>query len=864
MAGTFEPRPFIKLTELPDKAQAEAAYIAKLGGKGRYGPKSKAAFESAFQTEYDRALKQRQIDVAQNEAIGRWNKEARESFDRGEGLRVHEEADAANKAAEARQKEAEAKAAEVKTQKVLRKEEDRKKYLEVPWQNALDAYGPPVGMAGGIAAGYGTASGIRAAEQYIGGLNNLRRGSLANRADAIDYATPKGYYDAKAVARSAKMPGIIPSEMAASPALRGFARFLPYGIAAGALGTEGLYERSLPDENTSPGQDVGYYTFGNAAIGAAGGSLYKGAKAAQNPASAPDAAAIQRILTAVEYAKDPKAWQKATALPSRYPSGATALPIDRERAVDLTPEPITAEQIAREAIASTPPDDLAIQRALRAAESQKLQEEYARKKQAFAADDGNIPAEPAKALLEPRRAAIAPEPTPEPVPTKRQPRAIPAASAQPQGVTAAPSPEPVETSSAPLERPHPKLQQPGESDAGYLLRSGAFQKVDPNVHPNRLFELARQANRMVADRLTEAGEPLSISQSDIDAAARESRGAPSPAEPRLASPSASPRRTSWKNAAAMETGDLDRMLVGEGLSTEGSRAQKLATLQKLGKISLGPLAIGAATLLSEGNEVNAAPQGREESTPHFLARRAFPYARTGLDVTAPELDPGMYRTMGELGTEAGRAVSSSSQPPLGLTPKRKVNSDVPPLPPEIAESAIGSQMRAQHDRSVQNLATARAEDLRQRQEAENIKSGGSGDILRPLPQSSLDEALSGYAKGGEVKPSHKLVPAGHDPFTKHPHVEAMNKALSVVQTGLEADLQKHSKRLETLKKAAGRNASPAAKKALEKAKDDHDNAIADIWSVHHLAKGMNNGKIVPKLGMTRAGIIAMAREHAQR
>jgi hypothetical protein len=268
---------------------------------------------------------------------------------------------------------------------------------------------------------------------------------------------------------------------------------------------------------------------------------------------------------------------------------------------------------------------------------------------------------------------------------------------------------------------------------------------------------------------------------------------------------------------------------------------------------MGPLALvtgAGAALLGGTNPADALPQSPEESTPHYLARRAFPY----VSAVAPELDPRTYRAAGELGAEAAHALREPPAPErvmplsrmerlhntLANDPAERLaaarEQDIAEAPGDYFPGGGPRELRQQHANT--NLRQAYLEEARQREELEDQLAGGSGSRVGPLPPSSL-EAATGFAKGGKVG---------------GPSLRGMELKLSAMQRELQSALSRTAKQAEAL----GRNkTTPGSEKAHGHKKD----LIDDIWALHELSKKIMGGQLCLNPGISKKELIELARKH---
>jgi hypothetical protein len=180
-----------------------------------------------------------------------------------------------------------------------------------------------------------------------------------------------------------------------------------------------------------------------------------------------------------------------------------------------------------------------------------------------------------------------------------------------------------------------------------------------------------------------------------------------------------------------------------GIATDGlSRGRILTQLMRAKTFGVPAAAVaGTGLLLSGGNSADAAPRGNEESMPHYLARRAYPFASTAADIGSYAVP---YVGEARMGADVGAAIGGAAngqQAPLFPPAPRRVNSDVPPLPPEVAGSDAAVGPRMAHEREVQALQNARAEDFRQRRELEYRQQGANAGNLNRGEPAQFDAAL---------------------------------------------------------------------------------------------------------------------------
>ena len=316
--------------------------------------------------------------------------------------------------------------------------------------------------------------------------------------------------------------------------------------------------------------------------------------------------------------------------------------------------------------------------------------------------------------------------------------------------------------------------------------------------------------------------------------------------------------------------------------TQGALTERkpIKAIPRVGAIGAIAAPTAAAMLAGSSDSANAAPQGSEESGLHYAARRAYPY----LDAATYAIP---YAGEARMGADVGlmAAPEEKSVIPPAPTPRR-VNSDVPPLPPHA-----GPDEQMQRGYQVAALERARAEDRRQQQELYERQTGTLG-TLNPLAPPQIDtdlarlKAVARYLGAGpsahtpEGDPALARYLAGKGPPEGEPPASGTesvppavrqfasgggvkkNASLHALKTKLSAMQQELQNALSTAVKHAGNLSNKkGASRQAEKVHSTRDNIISDIWALHNLSKKVISGQVRVHHNISKKEMIALARQH---
>jgi peptidoglycan hydrolase-like protein with peptidoglycan-binding domain len=203
---------------------------------------------------------------------------------------------------------------------------------------------------------------------------------------------------------------------------------------------------------------------------------------------------------------------------------------------------------------------------------------------------------------------------------------------------------------------------------------------------------------------------------------------------------------------------------------------------------------------------------------------------------AKELPGEMIRGIPESLREMTPGMQSGA---LGVTPEQFEAQEAA----KEAAKAAASEQRDARERAIMSQLQARFPEPRANDVPPAIKT-----LENAADEDARAATGQEFAKGGAV----------------HPKIAAMTRGLSGIQRSLDADMKRQSARIDNLERAKAKNASNGVRRALSKAHAEREDTIHDIWAVHYLAQQMNEGRLAPKLGMTKQAILALARSRYDR
>ena len=462
----------------------------------------------------------------------------------------------------------------------------------------------------------------------------------------------------------------------------------------------------------------------------------------------------------------------------------------------------------------------------------------------------------------------------------------------------------------------------------YGLAKGLGYSANPRVVPDsealRKIYLAEQAARDLANRPVEAkAPPAPPAEASAAPAPAETKAPPAPRGPGTALYGGNPGPVAarlWQDLggnpktvtlrdrlkglpALIDSASEDAVsaaahLAGYHETTDPRQALKtfaqgilterkpIKPIPRVGAIGAIAVPTAAAMLAGSSDSANAAPRGTEESALHYGARRMYPYLDAATYAIPYAGEARMGADVGMMAVPEERSVIPSSVPP-----PRRVNSDVPELPPEIAGSAAGSQMRMAHEREVQALERARAEDRRQQQELYERQTGTLG-TLSPLAPPQIDtdlarlKAAARYLGAGpsvrtpEGDPAlarylaGKRPPAEESPASDSEGVPPAvrqfaagggvkeDASLRAIKTKLSAMQQELQGALRAVVKRAGSlDGKRGATRQAEKTHSTRDDIISDIWALHNLSKKVISGQVRVHPNTSKKEMISLARQH---
>jgi hypothetical protein len=263
-----------------------------------------------------------------------------------------------------------------------------------------------------------------------------------------------------------------------------------------------------------------------------------------------------------------------------------------------------------------------------------------------------------------------------------------------------------------------------------------------------------------------------------------------------------------------------------------SRSDKLMILRRLGlagKVAAGALGlIGLDALNPEA--AFAGPKADQSFFNYQLKRRA----RQAADFAGLGLAQG-----------AGEIVKAARQPQSVLRNPEEYN--LPDYADPRSPKFDPARMRKEES-SRRNLRAINTEQARARHEKTNpnwAKGYFEQAAKARPPYESLDTnpdlPPAPFARGGAVRDTR---------------LATVNKQISAMQHELQRQLSITQRRLTIARKHGG------AVRMADKAQAHQDNLIQDIWALHELAQRFNRGEIVAHPGLSKKGLIDLARSQA--